>query len=90
MRDYAEDSNWLRLWAANGNDDRDNFTQTVTHPAQLSDSTAAAPRVLHIGLFPIIGPLRFSMCVAVVELEMCGASLLCGSHLCCGWPAQLS
>jgi hypothetical protein len=41
MKEYAEDMNWLRLWAANGNDDGDELTTEVEDPGLLG--TGAFP-----------------------------------------------
>jgi hypothetical protein len=35
MKEYAVDMNWLRLWAANGNDDGDELTTEVEDPGLL-------------------------------------------------------
>lgn len=35
MKQFAPDMNWLRLWAANGNDDDDDQTETMDDPDQL-------------------------------------------------------
>lgn len=43
MRDMLGDSNWLRLWAANGNDDGDPFTPTIRHPDQLLEGSIPNP-----------------------------------------------
>merc|ERR1711998_310769 len=36
MKEYSIDMNWLRLWAANGNDDGDELTNTVEDPGVLA------------------------------------------------------
>jgi len=43
MRELVGDSNWLRLWAANGNDDGNPLTPTITHPDQLLDGAIPNP-----------------------------------------------
>ena len=37
MQTFAPDMNWLRLWAANGNDDGDALTETLEDPDMLTD-----------------------------------------------------
>ena len=43
MREIVGDANWLRLWAANGNDDADPLTPTMTHPDQLTEGSISNP-----------------------------------------------
>jgi hypothetical protein len=43
MREMIGDSNWLRLWAANGNDDGDSLTPTISHPDQLQAGSMPNP-----------------------------------------------
>ena len=47
MQEIAMDFNWLRLWAANGNDDGDHDTTTVVHPDDLKSSTKK--QIINIG-----------------------------------------
>ena len=39
MKEYSVDMNWLRLWAANGNDDGDELTTAVEDPGLLGTGT---------------------------------------------------
>jgi hypothetical protein len=39
MKELTMDMNWLRLWAANGNDDGDELTQTIDDPGLLTTGT---------------------------------------------------
>jgi hypothetical protein len=47
MQELAMDFNWLRLWAANGNDDGDVDTTTVYHPDDLLRSSAQ--HIINVG-----------------------------------------
>ena len=47
MRLYAADLNWLRLWAANGNDDSDPLTSPVDDPTVLSTGCLTLSEVCH-------------------------------------------
>ena len=47
MQEIALDFNWLRLWAANGNEDGDEDTETVYHPDDLMKTTAQ--HIINIG-----------------------------------------
>jgi len=42
-RDLLGDSNWLRLWAVNGNEDGDPLTPTIKHPDQLLEGSIPNP-----------------------------------------------
>ena len=46
MRAYAADLNWLRLWAANGNDDNDALTSPVEDPTVLGTGVRNPHHVL--------------------------------------------
>jgi hypothetical protein len=35
MKEYSEDTNWRRLWAANRNDDGDHLTSEIEDPGLL-------------------------------------------------------
>jgi len=43
MREVVGDSNWLRLWAVNGNEDGDPLTPTMSHPDQLLEGSVSNP-----------------------------------------------
>ena len=47
IKDISPDINWLRLWAANGNDDNDDRTLTVTDPDMLALSSQQ--QVVNVG-----------------------------------------
>uniref|UniRef100_A0A7S0WBU6 LysM domain-containing protein n=1 Tax=Hemiselmis tepida TaxID=464990 RepID=A0A7S0WBU6_9CRYP len=52
MKEYSVDMNWLRLWAANGNDDGDPLTMQVEDPGVLSTGLldgVANGQLLNIG-----------------------------------------
>ena len=54
MQDLALDFNWLRLWAANGNEDGDADTTTVNHPDDLMKTTRQ--HIINIGSVYTVEP----------------------------------
>ena len=46
MKEYHNDMNWLRLWAANGNEDNDELTHDVVDPGLLGTGASAHAFVL--------------------------------------------
>jgi len=54
MKEYSVDMNWLRLWAANGNDDGDDLTDPVEDPGVLGTGTLDG---VHNGQLLNIGPV---------------------------------
>jgi len=54
MKEYSVDMNWLRLWAANGNDDGDDLTTPVEDPGVLGSGALDG---VHNGQLLNIGPV---------------------------------
>ena len=54
MQELALDFNWLRLWAANGNEDGDADTTTVNHPDDLMKTTRQ--HIINIGSVYTVEP----------------------------------
>jgi hypothetical protein len=53
MKEYHNDMNWLRLWAANGNEDNDELTHDVEDPGLLGTGTLIAPPLLVASATPL-------------------------------------
>lgn len=72
---FAPDMNWLRLWAANGNDDGDALTQTLEDPDMLADEGRF--QVINIGCVPAAAlprlPWAADRCAPCQRASECGS-----------------
>jgi len=59
MQEIALDFNWLRLWAANGNEDGDDDTLTVFHPDDLMKTSKQ--HIINVGSIYTVISLQISL-----------------------------